>query len=220
MKKIAMTFALAAVAAAAAAAVRNHVPGKLDGTCTTFRPAAAKFSHVLVVNVGGAIPEEDWPLVVGYAASRIPINVWTNSLPESPVSKLVADASPAALKAAVGDDKAVVAVFVERLSSGASALVVPGVFSRVDVKWLESDSPSRATLRDRQAKTVLRGMAWACGAGATIEPMCSLFYGARTLAGMDRTNVTISPMAYFPMVEVLRALGGDEAVNPAPDETE
>ena len=35
---------------------------------------------------------------------------------------------------------------------------------------------------------------------------------------MDKTNITISPMAYFPMVETLRALGGDEAVSTVGDE--
>ena len=205
----------AAAAAVCASAVQNHVPEKFDSTFSTIKAGAASRNHVLVVNVGGAVSPEDWPLVVNYAASRIPISIWTNSLPASPVQDLLAGRT--SLKDATGDGRAVVAVFVERMPSGASVLSVPCSFSRVDVAWLESGSPSRGLLRDRQAKMILKGIAGACGAGATIEPMCSLFYASRTLAGMDRTNITISPMAYFPMVEVLRALGGDEAASPVGD---
>lgn len=212
MRKSLMLFASIAVASVAAAA-QNHVPETFDGSFAPISPAAAQYNHVLVVNVGEAIPDSDWPLVVNYAASRMPINVWTNSIPASVADALMSD--PSRLASLVKDEKAVVAVFVEKLSSGASVISVPSAFSRVDVKWLEADSPSKSVLRDRQAKMILKGIAHACGSGATIEPKCSLFYGARTLAGLDKTNITVSPMAYFPMVEILRSLGGDEAVTPA-----
>lgn len=217
MNKNTILFAAIATLTSAFGA-QNHVPATIDGSFSTIRPDAAKYNHVLLVNVAGAISETDWPLVANYAASRIPINIWTNSIPASPVQSLLAQ--PDGLKTAVKDDKAVVVVFVEKVPSGASTVTVPCAFSRVDVKWLESDNPANDILRDRQAKMILKGIARACGAGATIEPMCSLFYGSRTLDGMDKTNITISPMAYFPMVEVLRALGGDEAVNPIMEDEE
>lgn len=212
MRKPLMSLAAAALAGVALAA-QNHVPESFDGSFEAIRPEAARHNHVLVVNVADAIPEAEWPLVVNYAASRMPINVWTNSIPASVSAALLSN--PSRLASLVGDDKAVVAVFVEKLPSGASVLAVPCAFSRVDVNWLASDSPTQVVLRDRQAKMILKGIATACGAGATIEPKCSLFYGSGNLAGMDKTNITISPMAYFPMVEILRSLGGDEAVTPA-----
>ena len=204
------------MAALTATATKNHVPDKFDNSFSTIRANAAKYSHVLVVNVNGAISDTDWPLVVNYAASRIPINICTNSISVSPVQDILSNITD--VKTATKDPKAVVAVFVERLPFGAPLISVPCNFSRIDVAWLETDKPSHSTLRDRQAKMVLKGIAAACGAGATIEPMCSVFYGSRTLEGMDKTNITISPMAYFPMVEILRALGGDEAVSPVSDE--
>ena len=212
MRRSLMLFASIAVASVAVAA-QNHVPEKFDGSFAPIWPEAAQRNHVLVVNVGEAIPDSDCPLVVNYAASRMPINIWTNSIPVSVADVLLSD--PAKLPSLVKDEKAVVAVFVEKLSAGASVISVPSSFSRVDVNWLESDSPSKSVLRDRQAKMILKGIALACGCGATIEPKCSLFYGSRTLAGLDMTNITVSPMAYFPMAEILRSLGGDEAVTPA-----
>lgn len=217
-----MKGAIIAVAGLAASfavfAAQNHVPEKFDGSFATIRPKAANHNHVLVVNVAGAISDADWPLVVNYAASRIPISIYTNSLPASPVQDVLS--GQVSLQSAVQDPKAVVVVFVERLPSGVNSISVPCRFSRVDVGWLESDKPVHAVLRDRQSKMILKGIAMACGAGATIEPMCSLFYGSRTLDGMDKTNITISPMAYFPMVEILRALGGDEAVSPVETDEE
>ena len=212
MRKSLMLFAVAALACGAIAA-QNHVPAGFDGSFAPIHPDAARYNHVLVVNVAGAVLEADWPIVVNYAASRTPINIWTNSIPASVSGALLSD--PSRLASLLKDEKAVVAVFVEKIPSGARVLSVPGAFSRVDVGWLTSDSPSKSVLLDRQAKMILKGIAGACGSGATIEPKCSLFYGANTLAGMDKTNITISPMAYFPMVEILRSLGGDEAVSPA-----
>ncbi len=54
----------------------------------------------------------------------------------------------------------------------------------------------------------MKGIATACGGGNTLESFCSMFYGAQTPEGMDRTNIAIAPMCYFPMLETLRAVGG------------
>ncbi len=201
----ALACSLAAIAAPKAnpGPVRNHVPEKFEGF-TPINPKAATRNHVLVANVAGAIPEKDWTLCANYAASRIPINIFTNAVASVPVQKV--------------SGKAIVAVYVTDTKDAEPILAAPCKWCVVNVAGLKADNPSLAVLRDRYAKIILKGIAAACGSGATIEPLCSAFYGSRTLAGMDKTNITISPMAYFPMVETLRALGGDEAVSTVCDE--
>ena len=91
-------------------------------------------------------------------------------------------------------------------------------FCAANVNQLKGDSPDSQTLRDRFAKTVLKGIAYAAGSGATLESGCSLFYGSSTLEGLDKTGIMITPMAYFPMLESLRAIGDSEMLSPAMDE--
>lgn len=207
MNKLVVLAALVSIAGTVTAA-QNHVPASFDGSFDTIRADARTRNHLLIVNVNKAIPDADWPLVVNYASSRIPVNVWTNS-----IDKLECGKFPTF-------PKAVATVFVVDDAKGPAELAAPGKWSRVSVAALKDDSPDAQTLRDRYAKMVLRGMARACGSGTTIEPVCALFYGANTLKGLDKTNVTISPMAYFPMVEVLRAVGGAEATSKIPLEAE
>ena len=185
-------------------ATQNHVPTSFDGSFAPIRADAGTRNHLLIVNVDKAIPDADWPIVVNYAASRIPVNVWTNV-----IDKLQCGQFPTF-------PKAVTTVFVVDDSKGPAELSAAGKWCRVSVSAVKGGSPDAQTLRDRYAKMILRGMARACGSGTTIEPMCALFYGANTLEGMDKTNITISPMAYFPIVEVLRASGGDEATSNVP----
>ena len=205
MNKLAI-LAVAAGMACSLSAAQNHVPASFDGSFGCIRADAGTRNHLLVVNVNNAIPGKDWPLVVNYAASRVPINVWTNAL-----AKLECGKFP-------GFPKAVATVFVVDDAKGPAELSAAGKWCRVSVAEMKKGSTDAQTLRDRYAKMVLRGMARACGAGTTIEPACSLFYGANTLEGLDKVNITISPMAYFPMVEVLRAGGGDEATSNVPME--
>ena len=209
MNKLILAAALACSLTAIAAPkarrepVRNHVPEKLEGF-STISPRAATCNHILVANVAGAIPEKDWVLCANYAASRIPINIFTNAVAAVPAQKT--------------SGKAVIAVYVTDEKDAEPILAAPCRWSVVSVAWLKADNPSPAVLRDRYAKMILKGIAAACGGGATIEPLCSTFYGSRTLEGMDRTNITISPMAYFPMVEIIRAIGGGEALSAVGDD--
>ena len=205
MNKLAMVAFVSGMAYSLAAA-QNHVPVSFDGTFGCIRSDAGSRNHLLIVNVNKAIPDVDWPLVVNYAASRVPINVWTNAVDRLEYGKFPAF------------PKAVVTVFVVDDANGPAELSAAGKWSRVSVAALKTGSPDVQTFRDRCAKMLLRGMARACGSGTTIEPVCALFYGASTLQGLDKTNITISPMAYFPMVEILRAAGGDEAVSNVPAE--
>ena len=176
-----------------------------------FLPEAAERPHVLFVNVAGALPEADFADVAEYAASRVQVNIWTNSIPASMVKELVGD--PSALTNRFGPG-CCAAVFIERNAKGYSFLNAQGSWSMVNLRGIDRGNPSAEVLRDRRAKMFLKGLAYACGSGSSLEPKCSLYYGSFTLEGMDKTGVQISPMSYFPMLETLRAIGGPEILSP------
>lgn len=190
---------------------QNHVPEQLDGV-REFYAGAAQRNHIVLVNVGGAVPDDLWRLATTYAASRLQLNVWTNAIAASAMDLLVKE--PGAVGKVLGNEHAKVGVFFERREGGCEVLVAPGSWCVLNVAALETDRPDAQTLRDRMAKLVLRGMARAAGGGTTLEPFCSMFYGAQTLKGMDRTNIMLAPICYFPMLEILRRIGGDEMTSP------
>lgn len=216
MNKLIMATVLTAAAAAAltSAAASKHVPERLDNI-RLVHPSAARHNHILVSDVGGAIPPDTWKLVATYAISRLQLNVWTNAVDAIDVAAYTAD--PSKCQKDFGD-KAKICVFLLDDPKSPPFVSVPGRWCAANVHGLAADGPNAQTLRDRYAKTLLKGMAYACGSGATLEPVCSLFHGTSSLAGMDRTAIIITPMAYFPMLETLRALGGSEMLTPAMDE--
>ncbi len=210
-KTLVATICLGAMASVVAAAqpkvrVRNHVPEKLDESIRPFYPQAAKRPHVLLVNVDGAIPADIWSLATTYAVSRLQINVWTNSIGKSVLSRLID--SPACTREIVGNPNSLIGVYFERRDSGCKLLSEPGCWSVVNVGPYLAGATDPQQVRDRYAKLVLKGIAKACGGGNTLESFWSLFYGAQTPEGMDRTNIAIAPMCYFPMLETLRSIGG------------
>lgn len=190
MNKISLATSVAlvfsGVLALSAAPVKQHVPDKLDGL-RPFSPKAAEHNHIALINAPDAIPTSEWPLVSTYAASRVNLNIWTNDTP-----------------------KAKVKVYFLRGEPKEGVVIAPGKWAKVDVSLIESDKPDAQTLRDRRAKLVLRTMTQACGGGATLERFCVMFYGANDLKGLDEANAVVSPMCYFPVIESLRRVGGDE----------
>ena len=176
-----------------------------------FLPKSAERAHVLFVNVAGALSDSDFAQASELAYSRVQINIWTNSIGKSMMTELLSD--PSVLRKRFGD-KCAVAVFVERNEEGYSFMNAPGNWSIVNLRGTEKGAPSLKTLRDRRAKMLLKGLAFAGGSGSTLEPQCSLFYGSFTLDGMDKTKVQISPMSYFPLIETLRAIGGNPILTP------
>lgn len=199
-----------------AAPVRSihHVPDRLDKV-RLIAPAAANANHILLVNVGGAIPPETWPLVTTFATSRLSLNVWTNSVEKFDTAALFVN--PFAFRPAFGE-KAKVAVFFEKSPVGAPVTCSPGYWSRVNLAGIDSDKPDAQTLRDRYAKMILKGMAYAVGGGASLDQTCSLHYTSLSLKGLDGCGISIAPTTYFPMLEILRQIGGVEMLSPAHEE--
>lgn len=190
----------------------NHVSPGVRG----IHPAARGMNHIEIVNVGGAVPEALWPETVAYAASRLQVTVWTNSIARSVLPELVS--GRATVKGVLGE-KAVTAVFVEDAPGQPPFLSSLCSWSVVNVSGARRDGPGEQTLKDRYAKLILKGIGAACGSGLSLDRRSSLYMGSYSLAGMDRTAISISPDTYFPMLEVLRGIGGNEIVSP-PSEDE
>jgi len=209
-----MSFAFAAAACFAVPQMaQNHVPSALDESVRQFSPAAAEKPHLLLVNVGGAVPESDWSLASTYAASRLQLNVWTNSLPKISSEQLLKDASLTEKLFLNPNSK--VGVYFVNDKLGVPVVAAPGRWAVVNMAIASEGSPDVQTYRDRVAKLVLKGIAAASGGGATVEPRCSMFYGSNTVKGLDSVNIMLTPMCYFPMLEILRSVGGPEMTFPA-----
>lgn len=188
-----------------------HVPTRLD-SIRLISDVAKDKNHIAVVNVANAIPQDAWGLAVTYASSRLQLNVWTNSLTKSIMPNVLTDSN--AINNALGK-YAKVAVFIEDADSPNPYLSAPGSWCRVNIRPLKADNPDKQTLLDRYAKAILKGFVYACGSGAALDSRSSSNYNTFDLKGIDNAGITISPDSYFPMLEVLRIVGGDDILSPA-----
>ena len=193
---------------------RLHVPERLD-QIRLIQPGAARLNHILVVNVGKAIPEKDWALSSTFAISRLQLNVWTNAIDRVEVTDYVRNPDKGLQDFGMDSRICVFVVDDPKLARFTSAA---GHWCFANVHEVKQGKPDAQTLRDRYAKTILKGMAYACGSGATLESACSMFSGSVTNEGMDKTGIMITPMAYFPMLQTLQAIGGMEMLTPAVEE--
>ena len=223
MKKTVMLSiaALAAIPLIAAPAAKKeqkkiHVPETV-ASLRPISPAAKSANHIVLVNVGGAISEADWPLGVNFAASRIQVNIWTNSTEKTLFPALVSDRTEFVKKFG---EKAKLAVFLESSDCPDAYQTAQGARCRVNVKNLLADKPDRQTLLDRYAKVILKGIAYAGGCGAGYDNMSVTGYKTITLEGLDAAGICITPEAYFPMLESMRIIGGDAMLSPAVSEAE
>ena len=202
---------LAGLTAPAAEDKLHHVPDNLNDI-RLLCPAAAARNHILVANVGGAVDEKDFGFLVTVVAGRLQLNVWTNSIPSSPVASLLGD--PSVISRDFGD-KAKVVVFLEETGDADPYLVSPGRWCRVNLKGLKAGAADRQVILDRQAKAIMRGVAYACGGGATLDGRSVTHSSAFTKDGFDKVGITVTPDSFFPMLEVLRVVGGSEMLSPA-----
>lgn len=209
-------FAFAAPAKKAAPLTKIHVPMTLAGGAA-IDPAVAKVNHIVLVNVADAVPAADWPRIATFACSRLQINIWTNSVAASPLPAILKD--PRALGRQFGE-KAKVGVFLVDSDEAFPILAAPGAWSRVNIRFLKDDKPDAVTYADRVAKMILKGIAAAAGAGASLDISSANHAETFDLPGLDKRNITLTPDVYFPMLEVLRRVGGDELISPAFTEPE
>ena len=195
----------------AAATTVIHVPERLSDLKMQIKDNAANFNHVRLVNVAGAVSEKDWPIVTAFPASRVQISCALANLASSKeVDALLA--RPESLTEKFGP-KAKLFVFVEDSDAVWPVVSSPASYCRVNIRPLKADKPDATKLRDRIAKQILRGINYAAGGGGSTDWRSVTYVKARTLADLDKCLFTIAPDAYFPLLECLRAVGGDEIVS-------
>jgi hypothetical protein len=141
--------------------------------------------------------------------------VWTNTLEKSVFPEVLTDGKLISQKLG---EKAKVTVFIEDIETPTPYLTAPGQWCRVNIRPLKADNPDKQTLLDRYAKAILKGFVYACGSGAALDGRSSSNYNTFDLKGIDKTGITVSPDSYFPMLEVLRIVGGEDILTPAIEE--
>lgn len=215
-KKLVLVFgvcsALTTFAAVPMRLPQNHVPETLKDV-RPFCAEAVDRPHMLLINVSNAVDAQDWDLSATYAASRLQLNIWTNSVSKLSKECLLGDV--AFTSKLFQDPNAKIGIYFVNEPTSVPVIAAPGSWAIVNVSEAYSGSPTKQLLRDRLAKIVLKGIAAAGGGGHTVEPFCSMFYRSRSLQGLDSVNIMLSPMCYFPMLEVLRSVGGDDMTMPA-----
>lgn len=213
---VAGVVAFAEPAKKAAPLTKIHVPTTIAGVAA-IDPAVAKANHIALVNVAGAVPAADWSRIATFACSRLQINIWTNSVSASPLPAVQKD--PGALGRLFGE-KAKVGVFIVDSDEAYPVVAAPGSWARVNIRFLKEDKPDAVTYADRVAKMILKGIAAAAGAGASLDISSANHADTFDVVGLDKRNITLTPDVYFPMLEVLRRAGGDELISPAITEPE
>lgn len=213
---LAMVIAGAEPLKKAAPRTKIHVPATLAGV-PSIDPAVAKVNHILLVNVANAIPAADWPRIATYTCSRLQINIWTNTVAHSPLPEIQKD--PHSFSRLFGE-KAKIGVFLTDTEEAFNIIAAPGAWSRVNLRFLKADKPDAVTYADRVAKMILKGIVAAAGAGASLDISSANHADTFDVAGLDKRNITLTPDVYFPMLEVLRMVGGNELISPAFTEPE
>lgn len=203
---------MAAIIGATFVAAAFGAPATTDHVRTGVRmipDGARTANHVVVVNVDGAVAAETFGEAATYALSKVGINAWTNTATAFRAERLVGD--PALLQRTFGE-KAKVGVFLERAGTAPRFLAVPGAWCRVNMEGLGDGAADGQMFKDRVAKMILKGLSYAAGCGAALDARCTMYYGGDTMEGLDKVGIRLSPGVYFPLLEQLKHVGGDEIV--------
>ncbi len=159
--------------------------------------------HVLLVNVGGALPGGVFTQAAVQAQVRL--NTRMANLERLDAADLVARWE--AYQQAIGTN-ACITVFVVNDPQGPAFLSQPGVWALVNVRALRYGEPTEEVYQQRAVKMMLKGVAHAAGVGATHDARCVMYYKSFSMAGIDDTSATFSPFAYFVLRDTLMAIGG------------
>lgn len=161
-------------------------------------------SHVLFVNVAGALDADTFEETVEYVQKHLNYPMKTAALDESVTAELAK--RPAAQRERFGESAALV-VLVERDPDGYAFLQAPRCWGMVNLHGLAADQPGAEILRDRLRKQFLKGLVYASGGGTNPDRRCAMWHKGLTPPEMDSTSATLSPYARFPLEDVLTELG-------------
>jgi hypothetical protein len=177
---------------------------------------AISLPHVTFVNVGKAVNEVDFREAVAAVSLVENINLValkTNALPSlnTMMTRSFKDSSL--------HTNSCLVVYIVKDKELASFISNAFAWSVLNVQDLEQDTPSPEKFKRRLRQTMLRGLAFACGVGATFDSTrCVMGASTFSLEGMDKASSSFSPYAAGPVQDALLRIGGDKIFAPPPTE--
>jgi hypothetical protein len=166
----------------------------------TLLPADAKNQpHLLFVNVKQALPPETFKKAAAYIAMKYNWRIAVQDGTSSHAEEIAKDS--ASFRTAFGSN-AVLVVEVVLDKKASSYLNVPGWYSQVNVQGLDKGDPDAIFQYKRVCQMLMKGLAQACGIGATLDDMCVMSYRSFTVEGMDEVSATYGPNAFFSMTSI------------------
>lgn len=166
---------------------------------------AAERPHVLFLNVAKAVNDELFREAVAAVSLVVQVNLEATSIPGPLEREALWERGYTAKRYG---DKAKLIVYVKNDPKEVSFINAPGNWAVVNLSGLDRDKPDTERYRRRLRQMMLKGLAHACGVGATGDSHCVMYNNSFTLEGMDKTSVSYSPFAGAPVQDTLLAIGG------------
>ena len=166
--------------------------------------AATAKDHVGFVNIAGAVEKGLLAdVVTNGVLNVVQVRTAVYEEPDINVAHIVGLASMGYPK---GERK--ISVYFVNTKDLPPQVTVPGFLAVINVRGLERDADAK-TYAMRIKKMALKGLAFACGFGATPDAgRCVMGTGSfDTLKGIDATSASYSPFCYFPLNDYLQRRG-------------
>lgn len=167
--------------------------------------------HVCFVNVGQAVAPELFREMVAGITLILPVHLATAVADDFDGQNLFERSGGGSR---FGRNAKLV-IYVVNKPGLVSFINVPARWALINLHGLDRDKPDQERYRRRLRQMALKGLAHACGAGASPDTRCVMYYGSFTLDGIDKTSVSYSPFVHDPVQRILLAVGG-EKIFPAP----
>ena len=179
-----------------------------EKTMPSFSPALgfapANHAHVVFVNLGNALSDDDFVQSVTAVQKVIP--VYATGMTASPgITAADIASSWKSIKPLLGE-KAVLAVFFAYSESDPAYMTQPRHWAYVNLRETKSGAIDTTVLEKRLAKQAMKGMGLAAGLGGNPESRCVMYFNSFSVGGIDATSASYGPYAYFPLQDILRSL--------------
>jgi hypothetical protein len=161
-------------------------------------------SQVVLVNVGGAVPDEVFERAVAELRRASSFNYRIRDL-QAVDPGLLSREGRTEISRLAGPDVCV-AVFVTGDADGAGLLSQPGCWSLINARLMRHDQPDEARYEKRVLKLLMKGVGYAAGIGANPDPRCVMYHKSFSLDGIDATSASYGPYAMVPLMDTLRDL--------------
>jgi len=169
---------------------------------------SAKKPHVLFVNANKALDEKLFSEAVAAIPLTMSINLAVNQVENFESVSLLKNAS----KQISSNAQTRLVVYVINNPEMVSILSAPRHWAVINIAGFEKKIPSNDSERYRRRlrQLMLKGLAFACGVGATLDNgRCVMAADSFSVDTIDNTSVTYSPYASLPMQDILAEIGGE-----------